>query len=343
MSTFEQQAPIAVRLRDLGQRIGDLDPGPYNAITDVDGVRVGHSTILDHDRGIYSGVTAIVPTRLDHACTLPAGLHVANGYGKFVGATQVAELGEVETPILLTSTLSTFRVADALVTWTLGHAPAPVRSINPVVGEINDSWLSSTVARAVTPEHVFAALDGAHVGPVAMGNVGGGTGACALGFKAGIGTASRRVDVGGRLLTVGTLVQANMDGRLRLPGRMVTPESLGLVSAGPSSAQGSCVVVVAVDTPCPPGQLARIAARGVFALGRVGAAYSHGSGDYGLAFSSSAQQCPRNLDPGALDAIFAAVMDCVEESVCDSLLAAETLCTPSGRVAHALPPEAVGR
>ncbi|MFI6985302.1 P1 family peptidase [Embleya sp. NPDC050154] len=336
MSNSVPPRPGRPRLRELGHRIGRIDPGPLNAITDVAGVRVGHATVFDTAWGVYSGVTAIVPTALQGVRSLSAGLHVANGYGKFVGATQLVELGELETPVLLTSTLSTFRVADALVSWVLDHADGPVKSLNPVVGEVNDSWLSSTVARPVTADHVFTALAEADTGPVAMGNVGGGTGACALGFKAGIGTASRRIDIDGRAATVGALVQANMDGCLRFPGRIVTPESLGLAGAGPDSAQGSCVVVLAVDFACPAAQLSRVAARGVFALGRVGAAFSHGSGDYGLAFSTDTTTA-RNLEPAELDAVFAAVMDCVEESVIDALLAAETVTAPSGRVAHALP------
>ncbi|GAA4957173.1 P1 family peptidase [Yinghuangia aomiensis] len=301
-------------------------------------MRVGQATVFDPDQGVYSGVTAIVPTPLPGVRSLPAGFHVANGYGKFVGATQLLELGELETPVLLTSTLSTFRVADALVSWVLERSDRPVRSLNPVVGEINDSWLSATVARPVTSDHVFQALAAADAGPVAMGSVGGGTGACALGFKAGIGSASRRINLRGRTVTVGALVQANMDGILRLPGRTVPPESLGLPGAGPTSAQGSCVVVLAADFPCVAAQLSRIAARGVIALGRVGAAFSHGSGDYCLAFSTD-PTTTGNLEPSELDTVFATAMDCVEESVIDALLAADTVTAPSGRVAHALPHE----
>ncbi|SDK95806.1 P1 family peptidase [Nonomuraea jiangxiensis] len=323
------------RLRDHGHVIGHFEPGPDNAITDVPSVRVGQTTVLDDTRGVYSGVTAIVPP----ARVVPAGFHVVNGYGKFVGATQVMELGEVETPVLLTSTLSTFRVADALLSWVLDHAAGPVTSVNPVVGEINDSWLSSVEPRPVTAEHVYAALDGARGGPVAMGNVGGGTGACALGFKAGIGTASRMVPLqDGGPVTVGVLVQANMGGELRLLGRTVTPESLGLPRPGPAGEQGSCVVVVATDAGCDARQLTRIAARGVLALGRVGAGYSHGSGDYGLAFSAGRGM----LRPPDLDQVFRAVLESVEEAVIDALLAARTVRTPSGRQAVALPHEVVG-
>ncbi|MEV7007485.1 P1 family peptidase [Streptosporangium sp. NPDC051022] len=331
------------RLRDLGHPVGHLDPGPLNAITDVAGVLVGQTTVVDEGRGVYSGVTAVVPAALtdDRARTVPAGLHVGNGYGKFVGATQIMELGELETPVLLTSTLSTFGVADSLLSWLIDRRREPVVSVNPVVGEVNNGWLSTGDPRPVTTGHVYAALDRASGGPVAMGNVGGGTGACALGFKAGIGTASRRVSLCGRETTVGVLVQANMGGDLRLLGRTITPESLGLRRAGPSGERGSCVVVVALDIACGALQLSRIAARGVFALGRVGASYSHGSGDYGLAFSAEPSDAPRTLPPAELDTVFAAVLESVEEAVVDALLAARTVHAPNGRVAAALPHEAL--
>ncbi|MEV7794748.1 P1 family peptidase [Streptomyces sp. NPDC087512] len=326
----------ATRLRETGRTVGRMAPGPLNAITDVPGLRVGQTTLDDAERGVHSGVTALVPAALDEAAALPAGFHVANGYGKFVGATQLMELTELETPVLLTSTLSAFRAADALVGWVLDRATTPVTSLNPVVGEINDSWLSAQ-PRPVTEAHVRAALDGADAGPVAMGNVGGGTGACALGFKAGIGSASRVVPLDGGPVTVGVLVQANMDGDLRVAGRTVLPEDLGLERAGHTSPRGSCVVVVALDIPCTGRQLERIAARGTLALGRVGAAFSHGSGDYGLALSTRVAEAPRVLAPADLNLVFTAVLDGVEEAVIDALLAARTVRTPGGRTAHALP------
>lgn len=325
----------SLRARELGLLVGALEPGAVNAITDVSGVRVGHTTILQ-PHGTYSGVTAVVPGELGPDRPLPAGLFVGNGYGKFVGATQVRELGEIETPILLTSTLSTFRVADAVVTWVLRASPRGFGSLNPVVGEINDSWLCGPGTRAVGPDHVWAALDGATEGPVPMGSVGGGTGACALGFKSGIGSSSRRVRIRGEAGTVGVLVQANMGGVLRLGGADVTPEGLGLGHAGPASSEGSCVVVVAVDVPASARELERIAARGVFALGRVGAAFSHGSGDYALAFST-VRDVDRAMTASDLDELFRAVLDGVEEAVIDALLAATSVRTPSGRIAAALP------
>ncbi|MEO7422347.1 MAG: P1 family peptidase [Ornithinibacter sp.] len=331
-----EPARRALRARDLGLLVGTLEPGAVNAITDVSGVRVGHTTILE-PHGTYTGVTAVVPGELGPDRPLPAGLFVGNGYGKFVGATQVRELGEIETPILLTSTLSTFRAADALLTWVLRTSPRGIGSLNPVVGEINDSWLCGPGTRAVGPDHVWAALDGATGGPVPMGSVGGGTGACALGFKSGVGSSSRRVRIRGEAGTVGVLVQANMGGVLRLGGVQVTPEGLGLSHAGPATSEGSCVVVVAVDVPASARELERIAARGVFALGRVGAAFSHGSGDYGVALST-VREVNVAITPSELDELFRAVLDGVEEAVIDALLAATSVRTPSGRVAAALPP-----
>ncbi|MEU2590153.1 P1 family peptidase [Streptomyces albidoflavus] len=325
-----------LRLRETGRAVGRMAPGPLNAVTDVPGLLVGQTTLDDDERGVYSGVTALVPVALEEARAVPAGFHMVNGYGKFVGATQLMELAELETPVLLTSTLSAFRAADALVGWVLDRSATPVTSLNPVVGEINDSWLSAE-RRPVTEAHVRAALDGADAGPVAMGNTGGGTGACALGFKAGIGSASRVVPLEGGPATVGVLVQANMDGDLRVAGRTVLPGELGLERAGYASPRGSCVVVVALDVPCTGRQLERIAARGVLALGRVGAAYSHGSGDYGLAFSTRVAEAPVVLSPADLNLVFTAVLDSVEEAVVDALLAARTVRTPGGRTAHALP------
>ncbi|MFI6479766.1 P1 family peptidase [Nonomuraea sp. NPDC050663] len=332
-----------MRLRDLGHTIGRLQPGPHNAITDVSGIAVGQTTLHDDTRGVYSGVTAIVPAALSMAPAVPAGLHVGNGYGKFVGATQLMELGELETPVLLTSTLSTFRAADSLLSWILDHATGPLRTFNPVVGEINDTWLSSTDLRPVTSDHVHEALCSASTGPVEMGNTGGGTGALALGFKGGIGTASRRVSLRDRQAVVGVLVQANMGGDLRLLGRTITPESIGLRRPGHASERGSCVVVIALDVACGVRQLERVAARGVFGLGAVGAAFSHGSGDYGLAFSSVPCESPRTLAPAELDSVFAGVLEAVEEAVIDGLLAARTIVTPSGRTATALPHEVLQR
>lgn len=319
----------------LDRRFDAAPHGPRNTIADVDGITVGSSTIWDPERAILSGVTAIRHDRLDRTDTLPAGFFCGNGYGKFVGSTQVQELGVIETPLLLTSTLSTFRVADALITWLRRHAGHAFVSINPVVGEINDGWLSTGVDRPVTPEHVWAALDGA-TDQVALGSVGAGTGACALGFKAGLGSASRVVEIGGARHTVGVLVLANMGGTLRLGHRTLSPADVGLNAAGPLTDDGSCIVVVATDAPCSAVDLTRLARRGVFGIGRAGAAYSHGSGDYGIALSTNVSGA-RELSPMELDRLFESTLDAVEESVLDALCAATTVSVPSGRTAHAVP------
>ncbi|SEM29672.1 P1 family peptidase [Streptacidiphilus jiangxiensis] len=334
----------AGRLRTLGESVGRFPVGRTNTIVDVPGLRVGQTTVTD-GQAIFSGVTALVIDDVSPHRPAHAGLFVGNGHGKFVGATQIDELGEVETPIVLTSTLSAFRAADAVVTWVLrtqGEGGG-ITSVNPVVGEINDSWLSAGDPRPVTAEHVLRAIDSASSDPVELGNVGGGTGACALGFKGGIGSSSRIVSVMGERVTVGALVQANMDGPLRACGNVVLPSDYGLPTAGPATADGSCMVVLAVDAPFDTNTLRRLASRGVFALARVGARFSHGSGDYGLAVSTSLQS--ERFKPGNDEAsvLFEAAMDTVEEAVLDSLLAADTVPSANGRLAAALPARSLSR
>ncbi|MHC3469370.1 P1 family peptidase [Streptomyces sp. 7R007] len=332
--------PAARRARELGLIVGDLPTGPLNAITDVPGVRVGHATVKSPPR-VHSGVTAIVPDGVGPGSPRPAGVFAGNGYGKLIGATQTAELGTLETPVLLTSTLSAFRVADALVGWLLERPEgAEARSVNPVVGECNDGLLSDIRSRPVGAQHVRAALDGASAGPVAEGCVGAGTGTAALGFKAGIGTSSRRVPLAGREVTLGVLVQANFGGTLRVLGRTVTPADVGLAEPRSGPDDGSCMVVAATDAPVDARQLTRLARRAVYGLGRVGAAYGHGSGDYGLAFGTRPADMPAGpavLPDDALDPLFLAVLDAVEEAVLNSLLMATTTTGPRGDTRHPLP------
>ncbi|WBB61183.1 P1 family peptidase [Streptomyces sp. WMMC500] len=332
---MDERAAAGRRARGLGLAAGRLAPGPYGAITDVPGVRVGHVTLREPPL-LHSGVTAIVPGDVHPGAPLPAGVFAGNGYGKLVGSTQLAELGALETPVLLTSTLSAFRAADALVGWMLERPVcAEVTSLNPVVGECNDGVLSDIRARPVRAEHVHAALDGAAGGPVAEGCVGAGTGTAALGFKAGVGTASRLVAVGGRDACVGVLVQANFGGTLRVRGRTVTPADVGVPGPGAAPEAGSCMVVAATDAPLDARQLTRVARRAVFALARTGASYGHGSGDYAIAFGVRPGGGPPP-DAG-LDPLFEGVMDAVEEAVLNSLLAATTTTGPGGRTRHALP------
>lgn len=315
------------RVREHNISIGDLPTGAHNAITDVPGIRVGQTTIREEGR-FHTGVTAVVPDRLP----IPAALFAGNGYGKLIGVTQVQELGEIETPILLTGTLSAFRVADALVSWMLeqpGHEKTT--SINPVVGETNDGFLSDIRTRPITPEHVFAALNGASDGPVDEGCVGAGSGTRALGYKAGIGTSSRIVsavdeDAPGSVFgpyTVGALVQSNFGGTLTVQG---TPYPAPAI---PAADKGSCMIVVATDAPLDARQLERVARRAVFAMARMGANYSHGSGDYAIAIGTR----PEGAVPdAALTPIFGATMDAVEEALLNSLFMAQTTHGIEGRV-----------
>ncbi|MFJ5559175.1 P1 family peptidase [Streptomyces sp. NPDC093250] len=325
------------RARDLGIVIGHTPAGPLDAITDVPGVRVGHTSVRRHP-DVHSGVTAVVPDGVGPGTPLPAAVFTGNGYGKLIGTTQLTELGALETPVLLTSTLSAFRVADALVGWMLGRPGCEeTQSLNPVVGECNDGFLSDIRSQPVGEEHVRAALDGASGGPVAEGCVGAGCGTVALGFKAGIGTASRTPGLGDRRCTVGVF-QANFGGTLRVLGRTVTPRSLGLAPGDPApvAETGSCMIVVATDAPLDARRLSRVARRAVFALARTGAAYGHGSGDYAIAFGTRPDAGAAVAD-AELGPLFEAVLDAVEEAVLNSLLAATTTTGFRGRTVPALP------
>ena len=323
-----------MRARELGITVGRYEPGENNAITDVEGVLVGHTTLAYDD--VRSGVTAIVPEALiSERTTVPAALSVGNGYGKLIGATQLDELGEIETPILLTGTLSAYRAADALVTYMLGlSARHDTISLNPIVGETNDGYLSDIRSRPIREQHVFEAIDGAGV-TVAEGCVGAGTGTVALGYKGGIGTASRIVDIDGEGRTVGALVQSNFGGTLTVAGVPVPAEEQR-ERTPPEPYGNSCMIVVATDASADARQLGRVARRAVFAMGRVGASYSHGSGDYAIAFGTRVTPGPSPRD-AALDGLFAATMDLVEEALLNSLFMAETTQGHRGRIAYAVP------
>jgi D-aminopeptidase len=312
------------RVRDLGIVPGALPPAQLNAITDVPGVTVGQTTIDDGD--LHTGVTAIVPTEY---AGLPAAIAVGNGYGKLVGSTQVDELGVIETPILLTGTLSVFRVADALVTWLLDRDPTAT-SLNPVVGETNDGFLSDIRRRPITSEHVFAALDSASADLPAEGCVGAGTGTAALGFKAGIGTSSRRSSGG----IVGALVQSNFSGVLTVLGTPIPAhEAVG------EPGGNSCMIVVATDLPLDARQLGRVARRAIFALGRVGSDFAPGSGDYAIAFSTN-RSTPL-VEDRALREVFQATTEAVEESLLNSLTMAHDITGYGGNTRYAVPHELV--
>jgi D-aminopeptidase len=344
------------RARDLGIVVGSQPAGPYNAITDVAGVRVGHTTLIEGS-DVRTGVTAIVHDRLTGAQALNAGLATGNGFGKIVGTTQVSELGVIETPVVLTGTLCTFRAADALVSYMLSlPGNEMLETVNPVVAETNDGFLSDMRRRPVTEEHVLAALRGATSGPVAEGGVGAGTGTSALGFKAGIGTSSRIVECGPdapRPVTIGALVQANFGGMLTVLGVPVPPDPEhagrgGLAGRGEQAGPGtgepgnSCVIVLATDAPLDSRRLVRVAWRSFAGMARAGSDFSGRSGDYALAFSV----VPPGAGPlpdSALDPLFVAAADATEEAILNSLLAAETTAGFRGHVRHAVPLEEVRR
>src|SRR6185312_7045689 len=279
------------RARDLGVQPGVFPTGGLNAITDVAGVRVGQTTVIEGD-SVRTGVTAILP----HGGNLftdrvPAALHVGNGFGKITGVTQLRELGELETPILLTCTLCVWKAADALAGWMLAQpGMSNVRSINPVVAETNDGTLNGIRDRPITPAHVRAALAAASTGPVAEGSVGAGTGTVAFGWKGGIGTSSRVLpkSLGG--WTVGVLVQTNFGGILQVLGAPVGRE-LGKYAFKSAveheRGDGSCMIVVATDAPLSDRNLERIAKRAIMGLSRTGSSASNGSGDYVIAFSTA--------------------------------------------------------
>ena len=283
---------------------------------------------------------------------LNAGLVVGNGYGKIVGTTQVSELGVIETPIVLTGTLCTFRAADALVSYMLSlPGNETLETVNPVVAETNDGFLSDMRRRPVTEEHVLAALRGAAPGPVAEGGVGAGTGTGALGFKAGIGTSSRVVDRGadGPPVTIGVLVQANFGGTLTVLGVRVPPEAPGPEAADPGN---SCVIVLATDAPLDSRRLGRVAWRSIIGMARAGSDFSGRSGDYALAFSTAPYDTGRRgaelagtgpLPDSALDPLFVAAMDATEEAILNSLFMAATTTGFRGHVRHAVPLDHVRR
>ena len=341
------------RARDLGVAPGIFATGPLNAITDVAGVRVGQMTIIEGD-SVRTGITAIFPhagnTFLER---VPAGIHVGNGFGKFIGTTQVAELGELETPIMLACTLCVWRVADATVAWLLAQqGMTNVRSINPVVGETNDGGLNAIRSRPVRPEHVVRALETASTGPVAEGSVGAGTGTVAFGWKGGIGTSSRKLpaSLGGH--TIGVLVQTNFGGVFQMLGAPIG-KSLGRYSYRNALMQergdGSVIIVIATDAPLTDRQLERVAARAMMGLARTGSDASNGSGDYAIAFSTAAEvrrrpadamRTARTLADDSVSPVFEAVIEATEEAIYNSMLRATDV-TVRGRTVRALPIDSV--
>ena len=337
--TAAEQRP---RARDVGVVIGTMSPGPHNAITDVDGVGIGHATLVEGTR-LHTGVTAIVP----HAGNMyrqrvPAAIVVGNGFGKLAGITQVQELGEIETPILLTGTLSTWKVADAAVDWLLRQPGMEnVRSINPVVGETNDGYLSDIRARPLTPALVEQALTRLSYGDVQEGDVGAGAGTVAFGWKGGIGTSSRHLAESDGGYTVGVLVQSNFGGQLTIAGVPVwksLPDpaeyARSLKVPPPSTGDGSIMMVVATDAPLDAANLQRLARRALVGLARTGSVMSNGSGDYVIAFSTAKEnlrdpdvsvQPARSVAGEAMTPLFEATAEATEEAIVNSLFRAHTV------------------
>ncbi|NOX38909.1 MAG: P1 family peptidase [Calditrichaeota bacterium] len=330
-------------------QVGILEPGKWNAITDVPGVRVGHLTLIQGE-DCRTGVTVILP----HPGNIfqekvPAAIYTANGFGKLMGVTQVEELGVIETPIVLTNTLSVPDAARGLIDYVLQQpGNEAVRSVNPVVGETNDGRLNNIRARYVRPEHVAQAIQQARSGPVPEGNVGAGTGTVCFGFKGGIGTASRKLpeSLGG--FTVGVLVQSNFGGTLQINGAPVGLE-LGqyyLKRHVNPRHDGSCMIVVATDAPLNARQLKRLARRAIYGLVRTGGISTHGSGDYVIAFSTrnrvpygaTEREFQRTvLSDDHISPLFQAVVEATEEAIYHSLFAAETMTGYRGRTVEALP------
>ena len=340
--------------RSLGIEIGVLPTGRLNTITDVEGVRVGHST-LERGDSIRTGVTAILPHGNNvFQSKVPAAVYVGNGFGKLMGSTQVQELGNLETPIILTNTLSVPTAANALLNYLLAQpGNEDVRSVNAVVGETNDGYLNDIRGRHVTEADVLAALTKADTGQVRQGNVGAGTGTRCFGFKGGIGTASRTVPTTLGGYTVGVLVQSNFGGVLQIDGVPIGQElqRFYLRDQLSHSPDGSCMIIVATDAPLDHRNLERLAKRALLGLGKTGGIASNGSGDYVIAFSTAATlRIPhRSAEPlrsgqvvrnAGMSPLFLAVIEATEEAIINSLFAAETT-TGNGHTVPALPTDKV--
>jgi len=344
------------RARDVGLVVGIFPTGELNTITDVAGVKVGHSTIIEGD-DIRTGVTAIIPGPGNlYTHPIPAWIHVGNGYGKLIGETQVREFGEIETPILLTCTLCVWSAANGLKEWVYEQPGMGEHTVNPIIGETNDSRVNNMWADPVQREHVFDALANSSGGPVEEGSVGAGTGTQAFSWKGGIGTSSRVLpgSLGG--YTVGVLVQTNYGGVLTMNGAPVGRElgaysylgDLDAAGAGDNQEDGSIMMVVATDAPLNPRGLDRIAMRAMMGLARTGSFASNGSGDYVIAFSthpgvrrpreSDAPVATPSLSNASMSPLFAATAEATEEAIYNAIFKATTVTSSRGTL-EAIPVE----
>ncbi len=340
------------RIRDFGIQIGILPTGQHNAITDIAGVSVGHKTLIQGS-DIRTGVTAIIPHQGNiFQEKVPAAVFVGNGFGKMMGISQIEELGNIETPILLTSTLNAPKVADGLIDYMLNlPGNEKVRSVNSVVGETNDGGLNDIRGRHVQAKDVQEALASAQSGPVQEGNIGAGTGTECLGYKGGIGTSSRKLPESRGGYTVGVLVQTNFGGVLEINGAPVGRELHNFYMQEPKEAHkvdGSCMIVIATDAPLSARNLERLAKRSYIAFGNVGSFSSNGSGDYSIAFSThqavriphSSEQIERNAPEVGNDymsPLFMAVWEATEEAILNSMFMAEDMKGINGRTVKAIP------
>jgi D-aminopeptidase len=344
MNAFTQNR----RVRDYGIEIGVLKPGLNNAITDVEGVKVGHTTLINGDN-IRTGVTAIVPHSGNiFQLKVPAAIYIGNGFGKLAGYSQVKELGNIETPIILTNTLSVPVASDGLITYTLEQpGNENIGSVNAVVGDTNDGWLNDIRGRHVTQEHVLNAIKNAKTGKVTEGNVGAGTGTSCFEYKGGIGTSSRVIPKSHGAYTVGVLVQSNFGGVFELNGVPIAKELNNYPSAFKDEVDGSCMIVVLTDAPLGSRNLERLAKRAIMGLAKTGGIASNGSGDYVIAVSTAKENLipyssdslfvrKKELRNDAITPLFLATIEATEEAILNSLFAAETT-TGNGHTKSSLP------
>jgi len=346
--TAAQATEERPRAREVGLQVGTFPTGQFNAITDVAGVKVGHATIIEGD-DVRTGVTAIIPAPGNlYTHPVPAWIHVGNGYGKLIGETQVREFGEIETPILLTCTLCVWSAANGLKEWVYEQPGMGEHTVNPIVGETNDSVVNNMWADPVQKRHVYQALDNAKSGPVEEGSVGAGTGTQAFGWKGGIGTSSRVLPAALGGYTIGVLVQTNYGGVLTMNGAPVGRElgqysyrrELEATGSNENQADGSIMMVLATDAPLNARSLDRLAMRAIMGLARTGSFASNGSGDYVIAFSTSPEvRRPResampvntpSLVNDSMSPLFAAAAEATEEAIYNAIFKATTMTSSRG-------------
>jgi D-aminopeptidase len=344
------------RAREAGLTPGVYEPGEFNAVTDVAGVRVGHVSLIE-GADVRTGVTAILPHGGNlYQDKVPAGYAQGNGYGKMMGTTQIIELGEVETPILLTNTLSVPEAAAGSIEWTLAQpGNEQVRSVNAVVGETNDGRINNIRLRSVRPRHAIAAINAATSGPVEEGSIGAGVGTVTFGWKGGIGSSSRKLPAGQGGFTIGVLVQTNYGGELHIMGTPLSHETLrtaaGSVPHDPGP-DGSIMVIIATDAPLSDRNLERLASRSFLGIARTGSVMSNGSGDYALAFSTaesvrrtterrSSRHSIEDWPNDEMTPLFRAVVEATEEAIYNALFKASDVNGINGDYYPSLPVETV--